>query len=243
MSYLRAELKKFSGNIKTMDFQTTVVLSSLPFIIFLSMEIANPYFFIRNFGGDKLASRLYWLFADGLIFSVIPLLIILFVFKKKPKDFGFRIGDLKFGLITTGIFFGVMLILMWFASSSQDFANAYPLGGAKVKDDLMLFAIYEFSVLVYMFGWEFFWRGYTLFGLYDKLGLYSILIQMIPFFILHRGKPEVELFASIFAGVILGIQALRSRSFIYCWILHWLVMVSIDVFSILRSNLNFYSIF
>jgi hypothetical protein len=93
-----------------------------------------------------------------------------------------------------------------------------------------------------MLGWEFFWRGYSLFGLKSKFGYYSIFIQMIPFFILHKGKPEVELFASIFAGLILGVQALRSRSFIYCWLLHWLVMFSIDGISILRSQKDIYGI-
>ena len=68
-----------------------------------------------------------------------------------------------------------------------------------------------------------------------KFGYYSVFLQMIPFFILHKGKPELELFASIFAGIILGLQALRSGSFIYCWILHWIVMIAIDSLSILRS--------
>ncbi len=81
-----------------------------------------------------------------------------------------------------------------------------------------------------------------LFGLKDKFGYYTVFIQMIPFFILHKGKPEIELFASIFAGLILGVQALRSRSFIYSWILHWLVMFSIDGISILRSVNNIYGI-
>lgn len=79
-----------------------------------------------------------------------------------------------------------------------------------------------------------------LFGLKEKFGYYTVFIQMIPFFILHKGKPEIELFASIFAGLILGIQALRSRSFIYSWILHWVVMLFIDGVSTLRSLSNNY---
>jgi membrane protease YdiL (CAAX protease family) len=66
---------------------------------------------------------------------------------------------------------------------------------------------------------------------------------MIPFFILHKGKPEIELFAAIFAGIILGIQALRSGSFIYSWILHFMVMFSIDTISIYRYANKFYDIF
>ena len=51
-------------------------------------------------------------------------------------------------------------------------------------------------------------------GLSKKFGYYAIFIQMIPFFILHRGKPELETFASIFGGLILGVQAWRSEVFI-----------------------------
>ena len=127
-------------------------------------------------------------------------------------------------------------------ASSQTFAATYPQGGPKVKENFTIFILYELCVLVYMLGWEFFWRGYMLFGLKDKFGYYTVFIQMIPFFILHKGKPEIELFASIFAGLILGVQALRSRSFIYSWILHWLVMFSIDGISILRSVNNIYGI-
>ena len=65
---------------------------------------------------------------------------------------------------------------------------------------------------------------------------------MIPFFILHRGKPEIETFASIFAGLILGIQAWRARSFLYCFIVHWSVMIFVDVISVLRYKSQSYGI-
>ena len=135
-----------------------------------------------------------------------------------------------------------MIIVVWFASASKQFAATYPQGGPKLKDDMVLFILFELCVGLYMLGWEFLWRGYMLFGLKEKFGYYAIFIQMIPFFILHKGKPEIELFASIFAGIILGFQALRARSFIYCWLLHWGVMISIDTLSVIRSKTNFYGI-
>lgn len=136
-----------------------------------------------------------------------------------------------------------MLPVLWIVSATPDFAKAYPQGGIQVSESWYRFLLYEFSILIYMLGWEFLWRGYMLFGLKEKFGYYSIFIQMIPFFILHKGKPELELFASIFAGLILGIQALRSRSFIYAWILHWLIMLFIDSISIIRGQFQFYKIF
>jgi hypothetical protein len=55
-----------------------------------------------------------------------------------------------------------------------------------------------------------------LFGLKEKFGFYAVLIQMIPFVILHNGKPELETFGAIAGGIALGILALRTKSFYYC---------------------------
>ena len=136
-----------------------------------------------------------------------------------------------------------MLPVVWIASASQTFAETYPQGGSVLRENIGLLALYEICILIYMLGWEFIWRGYMLFGLKEKFGYFAIFIQMLPFYILHRGKPDIELFASILAGLILGIQAWRSRSFIYCWLLHWFVMVSIDFISVFRYTYKFYKLF
>jgi len=234
IDYFKKELFDLAREIRKLDFKVTFIFLSVAFITFASLVFASPNFYYEMFSRDRLNSRLYWFIADGILMFAIPALIIKFVFKEKIRDYGFRLGDVKFGLYTASLFLIVMLVTVWIASGSQKFASTYPQGGIKVSGSLYVFLVYEFCILIYMLGWEFFWRGYVLFGLKQKFGYYSIFIQMIPFFILHKGKPEIELFASIFAGLILGIQALRSNSFIYCWILHWLVMFSIDGISILR---------
>lgn len=240
--YITREYRAFIEEIKKLDFKVTFIFISIAIITFLSIVYASPNFYYEYVSRDKMFSRIYWFLADGILMFAIPALIIKFIFKEKISDYGFRLGDVKFGLYSAGIFFIVMLITVWIVSGSQKFAATYPQGGSKVSGSLMIFLVYELCVLVYMLGWEFFWRGYALFGLKQKFGYYSIFIQMIPFFILHKGKPEIELFASIFAGLILGVQALRSNSFIYCWILHWLVMFSIDGLSILRLKNENYEI-
>lgn len=231
----KKELTDLNAAIRTLDFKTVYVFLSVCFITFLSISFSGPGFYYENFGQDKLGSRLYWFFTDGIVMFLLSVFSIKFVLKQKLSDFGFRWGDYKFGLITTGIFFAVMLPVLFIVSNSPDFIVTYPQGGPQVKESLGNFLLFELSILIYMLGWEFLWRGYMLFGLKPKFGYYTVLIQMVPFFILHKGKPELELFASIFAGIILGIQALRANSFIYCWLLHFLVMFSIDTISILKS--------
>jgi uncharacterized protein len=242
IDYLIKEYKKLVTEIKLLDFKTSYIFISASVIIFISMVYATPMFYYEHFGRDKLMSRIYWLLTDGLIMFVLSVISIKIVLKGKLSDYGFKFGDKKFGFITSAVFFLVMLPIVWIVSSSESFANAYPLGGSELKSNLVLFILYELCLLIYMLGWEFLWRGYMLFGLKVKLGYYAVFIQMIPFFILHRGKPELELFASIIAGLILGIQALRSNSFFYCWLLHSCVMISIDTISIIRYITKFYNI-
>jgi membrane protease YdiL (CAAX protease family) len=81
-----------------------------------------------------------------------------------------------------------------------------------------------------------------LFGLEKKFGYYTVLIQMIPFVILHNGKPFLETFGAIFGGIALGILALRTRSIYYCIVIHIGVMYSIDIISSLRFRANDYGI-
>lgn len=235
INYLKSEWAILLNELKKLDFKVVLILVSVAVITFLSIAFGSPSFFYDHFGRDKFNSRIYWFLADGLIMFAIPVLLIKFVLKEKLRDYGFTLGDKKFGITTSLVFLAVMLVIVFIVSGSKEFLNAYPQGGKKVSESAANFILYETCILVYMLGWEFFWRGFMLFGLKPKFGYYSVFIQMIPFFILHKGKPELELFASIFAGIILGLQALRSGSFIYCWILHWIVMIAIDSLSILRS--------
>jgi hypothetical protein len=232
----KKELDNLYTATKSLDFKTVYIFLSVCIITFISISFSGPGFYYEHFGQDKLGSRLYWFFSDGIMMFLLSVISIKFVLKQKLSDFGFRLGDYKFGLITTLIFFAAMVPVLFIVSNSPDFILTYPQGGDQVKENLSNFLLFEFSILIYMLGWEFLWRGYMLFGLKEKFGYYSIFIQMIPFFILHKGKPELELFASIFAGIILGIQALRANSFIYCWLLHFLIMFSIDTISILKSS-------
>lgn len=237
------ELKLLKEKTRALDFKVVYIFISVAVITFLSMEFASPNFYYDHIGKDRFDSRIYWFLMDGFLMFALPALSIKLIFKEPLSKYGWQWGDYKFGLFTVGLFLLVMLPVLWIASASETFAKTYPQGGSKVSINFTYYFIYEMAILIYMLGWEFFWRGFMLFGLKEKFGYYSIFIQMIPFFILHKGKPELEVFASIFAGLVLGVQALRANSFIYCWLIHWLVMVFIDGISILREKNEFYNIF
>jgi hypothetical protein len=208
------------------------------------MYYAAPSFMRRLIETDdeKLHSTMLWFTADGILMLIIPIIFIKFVFKQKLSEYGFRVGDVKFGIATAALFLAVMIPIIWIVSGSEVFAKTYPQGGHTPRTDIFVLLYYELFVGFYMLAWEFFWRGFVLHGLKHKFGYYAVFIQLIPFVILHKGKPEIETFASIFAGLALGIQSLRAGSFIYCFIVHWSVMLFIDGLSVMRYKSSVYGI-
>ena len=240
LSFLKNELTSLKNHAKTLDKKVVVIFLSVAVLQTISWYITSRMFFRINFFEQYqfhpqvyLIEYLYWFFGDFITFFLLPVLIIQFILKEKLSDYGLRIGDYKIGLKISFIFIAIMLPIIWFASSSDSFSNVYPhLSSA--KQSWQIFIIYEMSLLIYMIAWEFIWRGYMLFGLYEKFGFYSIFIQMIPFVILHNGKPMLETFGAILAGLALGILALRTKSIFYCVLAHMSVMFSIDLISTLR---------
>ncbi len=248
LSFLKNELTSLKNHTKTLDRKVVVIFLSVAVLQTISWYITSRKFFrVYLFEQYQFHSQvylieyLYWFIGDFITFFIFPVLIIRLFLKEKLSNYGLRIGDYKVGLKITLVFILIMLPLLWFASSSDAFANVYP-HLTSAKQSWQIFLIYELGLLIYMIAWEFVWRGYMLFGLYEKFGLYSLFIQMIPFVILHNGKPMLETFGSILAGLALGILALRTKSIFYCVLAHMSVMFSIDFISTLRYRTNDFGI-
>ncbi len=77
----------------------------------------------------------------------------------------------------------------------------------------------------HLFSWEFFFRGFLLFGLAERYGDDAIFLQAVPFAIAHFGKPEVETLSTIFGGAAFGYVARKTDSMLYPFLIHWYIQV------------------
>jgi CAAX protease family protein len=237
---IREGFKNLIAIIRKMDGKVLIIFLSVALLQTISWYFTSRRFFAENlfdyFSNSQnvdLYQYVYWFVGDFTTFFILPLLIIVIFLKDKPKNYGLKVGDYKAGLKISVYIILIMIIISWFVSSSSAFQETYPLL-RRTRESWNLFFIYESGLILYLFAWEFIWRGFMLFGLEEKFGYYAVLIQMIPFVILHNGKPFMETFSAILGGIALGILAFRTRSIIYCVIVHIGVMFIIDLFSILR---------
>lgn len=159
-----------------------------------------------------------------LLFVIIPLGITVFVFKEKPSDYGFKLGDWKTGLLLTFLGLFLMAPIIWFLgtrnSGMQGYYNYYQEGLIWKK-------------ALELFGWEYLFRGWILFGYARKYGPDALWIQAVPFAVAHIGKPEVETLSTIFGGFAFGWVAWRTGSFVYSFLIHWFIAIFIVIVSVI----------
>ena len=155
------------------------------------------------------------------LFFIVPVFFILFVFKEKLSDYGFCLGDYKFGLKATVISFVLLPLPLYINSFDKDFLAEYPLS-MKSMESTENFILWSVVYLLYYIGWEFFFRGYLQFGLKNFVGNFNALwIQTAASTIIHIGKPMGETIGAIPGGIYMGLLAFRTNSVIWPILFHW----------------------
>ena len=224
-----------------LTFQPTFVLASSVFCLILLFYFGRLPFFYRHFAQyfpDDPDVRLYahlWLAGSSVLTrTVLPLLFIVFVFRQRPRDWGYRVRGTT-GL--TKIYVGLalfMLPLLYWASTMDSFGAKYPMYKG-VDKSVAHFLVYEASYFLVFLSGESFWRGYMVFGLKKAFGYYGIAIMTIPYVMIHFGKPFPEAMGALITGCILGYLALKHRSFWLGVALHFTVALTMDVLALWQS--------
>jgi membrane protease YdiL (CAAX protease family) len=159
-----------------------------------------------NIDFPRATELTYWL--------LVPLAAGWLLFRDKPRDYGFRIGNWKWAMILTPACLAAMALILYGASKMPEFRSYYYKYAIDWPELLL-------DTALYMFSWEFVFRGYMLFGLEKSIGKSAIFVQAIPFVLLHLGKPFLETLFCIPGGFVLGYVAYRTRSFLPCFIIHF----------------------
>jgi len=229
-------------NLKNLLSRETFILLSIPVLSSIFLRFGTKDFFDR-FLAERWVNpewfRIFYQYSSHfLLFFIIPVFFIKFIWKEDLSDFGFKTGDIKTGakfvllslpLIATGMIISVLMPEF----QPPFFRDVYPAIPA-VKNSLSGFFLSLCFLILYYASFEFFYRGWLLFGLRKKLGdLFSILIQTIPSVMIHIHSPDAELFAAIPAEIFFGWLALKTGSIFYPFLIHLFVGITIELACIL----------
>ncbi len=236
---IRTELGSLWRAVVALDRQTTVVLTLAAVLGMWKYTFGGRRFFRREVAdllgvdSEGIWSWVYLFGTQGLTGFVLTAGVLLLVFRKKPDEIGLGLGDWKLALTLLGLYIPIVFTGCWILSAQESFQQKYPLMRA-ATEDWQVFIIFELFFLFYWIGWEYLWRGFTLFGTSHTFGHWSIFIQMLPFAALHAQKPTAEAYLSILGGLALGAVVWRCRSFWIAVPFHSVQMMAMDICCTLR---------
>lgn len=223
------------------DREPTIILLGSAILLTLYRFYSSRAFFRKHLA--KYAARLpfaglhlhyYWFLTSLITLLLLPMLVVKFGVKGRLRDYGCRLSNGKLGWgFALGGWLIMIPVLLLVVHLFPAFQAKYPLNNLAAASWKTLL-LYELAYGAYLFAWEFFFRGFMLFGLEKRFGNYSILIQTIPFAVMHYSKPFPEVMGSIAAGLLLGAVAFETRSFVYGAAIHWLVAASMDLICVMN---------
>lgn len=144
----------------------------------------------------------------AVVYGLVPLAVVLLVFRDRPSRYGIRVRDWRAGAILVLVGCALMTpIVLWFATLPDVRAfygpSAAPLPVLVATNVLDLTAA------------EFLFRGFLMFTLLRVLGPIGVLVATMPFVFAHLGKPELELLSTLGGGLVYGWLAWRTGSIVW----------------------------
>ena len=181
-----------------------------------TLVIVLEYYYPLNIDFPRASELLYYL--------LVPLVLGWLLFRDKPQDYGIRIGRWKSSIVLVAVCLAAMALIQYRAGKMPEFRSYYHMFEIDWPELLL-------DAALYMFAWEFLFRGYMLFSLEKSIGKSAIFVQAIPFVLLHLEKPFLETMFCIPGGFILGYVAYRTRSFLPCFIIHFGIYMGMIYFA------------
>ncbi len=160
----------------------------------------------------------YHTFGSLLIKYIVLYLAVpaagLLVIRMNPLDTGLGIGDFRRWRLHVLVACAVSLVIVVVGARFESVGAYYEPRSAGPL------ARYIAERVVILFALEYMYRGFLLFGLKRDFGEGAIIVQMIPFALLHAGKPEIETIGCILTGLYFGYVAYRTGSMWPVFIIH-----------------------
>lgn len=150
---------------------------------------------------------------------------------------GVAAGDWRWWAPLTGALLLLALPVVFAASRlSPELLTYYP-EYEPARHDGGVLLLSQLGTGVYMLAWEYFFRGFLTFAIAARAGApVAVLLQALPFLVLHTEKPELELLTSYAGAVLAAALCLRAQTFLPAVLVHWGVNAMMEVTAFAHAN-------
>jgi membrane protease YdiL (CAAX protease family) len=216
------------------QLKPTVILIASSLLLLAWKYGCSEAFYANHFGSTlgpvDVGAAVYHFVGCFVLLGIVPVLVVKFGFRERLCDYGVRLGIGRRTLVTFLCFTPIFALAAWWSSDDPDILQKFPINPRAGQSPAM-FTMHAVTYLLYYVGWEFYFRGFMLFGLRQSLGdVNAVLIQTMASALLHIGSPASETFGAIFAGLLWGTLAIRTRSVLSGLGQHFVLGITLDAF-------------
>lgn len=179
----------------------------------------------------ELAGFAWWSGWRVLGYIVMPVMLILAWPGYRLRDVHIRFDGFFRHLWIYVFLFALVLPAVLYASTTPAFRHTYPFYRLANRSRVDLWT-WEGLYSAQFVALEFFFRGFILQGLRKVMGANAVFVMIVPYCMIHYGKPLPETLGAIGAGLILGTLALRTRSIWGGVLIHIGVALTMDVLAL-----------
>jgi len=185
----------------------------------------------------ELNRLVFWALVQVAGYVVAPLLVVRFVLRGRASDVGLGARAVLRHGAPYLVLFALALPLVVAASYGSAFQAKYPFYDLSAGEGLWprmwtWWALYALQFVAL----ETFFRGFLLHGLVPRLGYASLFVMIVPYNMIHYGKPMPEALAAIVGGLALGTLSLRTRSIWWGAGLHIAIAGTMDVLALWHAG-------
>lgn len=206
------------------NFFAYLVLSLLCVLFCMSAPAFFKLLFSNDFNPFQYSSITFIVLTAAVGFFAIPVFFRTIILKKDLASLGLVApADGAKALKGAGLIFMACIPFLLLMATEKQFHDYYTFQQVStiklILINLTLFPTYYLAE-------EFFFRGFMLMALWEKIGWHAIWLTEVVFFLAHLGKPGVELAISIPIGILLSVLALRTKSIYPPLCVHFLLGMS-----------------
>jgi membrane protease YdiL (CAAX protease family) len=190
----------------------------------------GEYVSVRKYG--ELYPLAWWVFTRFVGYTVIPFTTWKILFPKDSLlDFGLRTKGLLSHAWIYVLCLSVVLPAVFIVASQPDFGNYYPFYKTASRS-WVDFLSWEAMYIMQFFGLEIFFRGFWLNALRKSMGSAAIFAMVVPYCMIHFGKPYFETCGAVVAGIALGSLSMRTKSIYSGFLVHVTVAILMDTLAL-----------
>jgi membrane protease YdiL (CAAX protease family) len=208
-------------------------------------DSVRPFILATVFGGRAEAEGNLTLYADlyGRVWwgltrvggYLLPFAVWRLAFRGDSlRDMGLRFTGIREHAWLYALFVVAMVPLLLLVARQPDFGSYYPIASTAGRS-WVEFVVWEVVYIGQFLGLEMFFRGWWL-RTTRVFGTGAIFSMVVPYCMIHFGKPYLEACAAIIAGVILGSLAMKTRSIWAGVAVHVTVAILMDLLALQRKN-------